>query len=61
MAKSSGIKVIVVGLGMAGLSAAIECHLQGHTVIGLEKAPQPTHPGTKRGAVSIPSFFQALH
>ncbi|KAF3403483.1 FAD-dependent monooxygenase roqM [Penicillium rolfsii] len=42
---SSGISVIIVGLGMAGLSAAIECHRRGHTVVGLEKAPKPTHPG----------------
>jgi flavin-dependent dehydrogenase len=34
---STGITVIIVGLGIAGLSAAIECHWQGHTVIGLER------------------------
>ncbi|KKK12911.1 hypothetical protein AOCH_000473, partial [Aspergillus ochraceoroseus] len=42
---SSGIQVIIVGLGLAGLTAAIECHRKGHTVIGLEKAAQPTHLG----------------
>ncbi|KAJ5950557.1 Monooxygenase FAD-binding [Penicillium vulpinum] len=42
---SSGIKVIIVGLGLAGLTAAIECHRKGHSVIGLEKTPKPTHLG----------------
>ncbi|QQK46638.1 TqaE [Penicillium digitatum] len=34
---TTGITVIIVGLGIAGLTAAIECHRQGHEVIGLEK------------------------
>ncbi|RHZ46420.1 FAD-dependent oxidoreductase [Aspergillus thermomutatus] len=34
---SSGIKVIVVGLGMGGLAAAIECHQKGHTVSAFDK------------------------
>ncbi|KAL4783771.1 hypothetical protein BJX76DRAFT_348328 [Aspergillus varians] len=34
---SSGITVIIVGLGIAGLTAAISCHLRGHTVIGFDK------------------------
>lgn len=42
---SSGIKVIIVGLGLAGLTAAIECYRKGHSVIGLEKTPKPTHLG----------------
>lgn len=33
----TGITVIIVGLGIAGLTAAIECHRQGHKVIGIEK------------------------
>ncbi|KAF9884569.1 hypothetical protein FE257_013097 [Aspergillus nanangensis] len=36
---SSGIRVVVVGLGIAGLTTAIECHRKGHTVIALEKSP----------------------
>ncbi|RHZ66404.1 hypothetical protein CDV55_103820 [Aspergillus turcosus] len=36
---STGITVIVVGLGLAGLTAAIECHRKGHRVIGMEKSP----------------------
>ena len=34
---SSGIKVIIVGAGFAGLCAAIECDRKGHNVILLEK------------------------
>ncbi|OQE01246.1 hypothetical protein PENVUL_c043G07192 [Penicillium vulpinum] len=37
---SSGIKVIIVGLGIAGLVAAIECHYKGHVVVGLERSPE---------------------
>ncbi|OAA56209.1 Aromatic-ring hydroxylase-like protein [Niveomyces insectorum RCEF 264] len=33
----TGIRVVVVGTGFAGLTAAIECHRQGHTVTVLEK------------------------
>lgn len=33
----TGIKVIIVGAGFAGLTAAIECHRKGHDVIVLEK------------------------
>ncbi|KIA75686.1 MAK1-like monooxygenase [Aspergillus ustus] len=35
--QSSGITVIIVGLGIAGLTTAISCHLRGHTVIGFDK------------------------
>lgn len=38
--RSSGIDVIIVGLGILGLVAAIECHYKGHRVIGLEKSPE---------------------
>ncbi|KAL2837824.1 FAD/NAD(P)-binding domain-containing protein [Aspergillus pseudodeflectus] len=34
---SSGITVIVVGLGIGGLSAVIECQRKGHHVIGIEQ------------------------
>lgn len=39
-ALTSDVEVIIVGLGIAGLVAAIECHYKGHTVIGLEKSPE---------------------
>jgi 2-polyprenyl-6-methoxyphenol hydroxylase-like FAD-dependent oxidoreductase len=35
----SGIKVIIVGAGFAGLTAAIECDRKGHSVLLLDKAP----------------------
>ncbi|KAI1402508.1 putative monooxygenase [Hypoxylon fuscum] len=36
----TGIKVIVVGTGFAGLTAAIECQRKGHEVLVLEKFPE---------------------
>jgi glutamate dehydrogenase/leucine dehydrogenase len=44
--KSSGIKVIIVGLGYAGCVAAVECHRKGHEVVVYEQAPQITNIGT---------------
>ncbi|KAL3455975.1 hypothetical protein BJX64DRAFT_297113 [Aspergillus heterothallicus] len=35
--RSTGITVIIVGLGIGGLTAAISCHLKGHQVIGFDK------------------------
>nr|L7WR46.1 RecName: Full=FAD-dependent monooxygenase notI'; AltName: Full=Notoamide biosynthesis cluster protein I' [Aspergillus versicolor]AGC83580.1 FAD monooxygenase [Aspergillus versicolor] len=37
---SSGITVIIVGLGPTGLAAAIECHRRGHKVICFERNPK---------------------
>ncbi|KAB8232043.1 FAD-dependent oxidoreductase [Aspergillus alliaceus] len=37
---SSGIKVIIIGLGIGGLAAAIECHRKGHSVIAFDKAQE---------------------
>ena len=34
---STGIKIIIVGAGFAGLSCAIECKRKGHEVLLLEK------------------------
>jgi hypothetical protein len=42
---SSGIKVIVVGLGLAGLTTAIECRRKGHSVIVLDRITQLKHDG----------------
>lgn len=33
----SGIDLLVVGAGLGGLSAAIECHRKGHNVRVLER------------------------
>ena len=35
----TGIHVVIVGAGFGGLTAAIECHLKGHRVTVLERAP----------------------
>lgn len=40
MAQKTGIKVIVVGAGFGGLTAAIECHRQGHDVEVYEAFPE---------------------
>lgn len=34
---STGIKVIIIGSGFAGMACAIECHRKGHTALLLEK------------------------
>lgn len=36
---SSGIKIIIVGLGIGGLATAIECHRKGHRVVAFDKYP----------------------
>lgn len=40
MAQKTGIKVIVVGAGFGGLTAAVECHRQGHDVEVYEAFPE---------------------
>ncbi|TVY73363.1 FAD-dependent monooxygenase roqM [Lachnellula suecica] len=39
IAPKSGISVVVIGAGFGGLTAAIECHRQGHTAIIYESFP----------------------
>ncbi|KAF9878321.1 hypothetical protein CkaCkLH20_04359 [Colletotrichum karsti] len=39
-APSTGIKIIIVGAGFGGLTAAIECHRQGHDVEVYESFPE---------------------
>jgi 2-polyprenyl-6-methoxyphenol hydroxylase-like FAD-dependent oxidoreductase len=41
----SGITVLIIGAGFAGLTAAIECDRKGHTVLLLEKSPALHPPG----------------
>ena len=36
----SGTKITIVGAGFGGLTAAIECHRKGHSVVLLEKFPK---------------------
>jgi len=38
--RSSGITVIIIGLGYAGGVAAVECHRKGHRVIIFEQAKE---------------------
>jgi monoamine oxidase len=42
---SSGLKVIIVGLGYAGVVAAVECFRKGHDVTVFEQAPEMTNVG----------------
>lgn len=42
---STGIKVVIVGVGLAGITAAIECHRKGHSVVVLEKVSVLKHDG----------------
>ena len=36
----TGIKVVIVGAGFGGLTAAIECYFQGHDLVVLENFPE---------------------
>jgi monoamine oxidase len=45
---SSGIKVIVVGLGYAGVVAAVECHRKGHEVVVYEQTSKVSEGGTSQ-------------
>lgn len=47
------IKVIVVGIGLAGLAAAIECHRKGHLVILLDRVPEVL-PTSKKSSFLLP-------
>ena len=50
---SSGITVIIIGLGYAGAVAAVECHRKGHKVIVFEQAPQIKALGTSEQQVYL--------
>lgn len=43
----TGIDVIIVGTGLAGLTAAIECTRKGHNVRVLERSPSINTAGMK--------------
>jgi monoamine oxidase len=43
---STGLKVIVVGFGYAGVVAAVECHRKGHQVIVYEQTRKVSDGGT---------------
>lgn len=42
---SSGIKVIIVGLGYGGAAAAVECYLKGHHVVCFEQTRKVSEGG----------------
>lgn len=45
---STGIDVLIVGTGLAGLTAALECARKGHTVRLLERMPTINTAGVLR-------------
>ncbi|KAF6832911.1 FAD binding domain protein [Colletotrichum plurivorum] len=63
----TGIKAVIVGGGVAGLFAALECWRKGIEVVVLEKAPEPSQYGDVMGIgpsglstlSSYPSMLQA--
>jgi thioredoxin reductase len=42
---SNTIKVIIVGIGVAGLTAAIECHRKGHSVTAFDRVEKVKEEG----------------
>lgn len=48
----TGIRVVIVGVGLAGLATAIECHRKGHSVIVVEKVSELKHDGKLLSATS---------
>ncbi|KAL3470058.1 hypothetical protein BJX99DRAFT_267698 [Aspergillus californicus] len=54
----SGITVIIIGLGIGGLTAALSCHLKGHHVIGFEKLENLEPYGD--GLILTPNGHQVL-
>lgn len=44
-ASPTGINVLIVGGGLAGLSAALECHRKGHSVRLLDRSSQSSAQG----------------
>ncbi len=49
----SKLKIIIVGAGLGGLSAAISCALAGHETLVLEGAKQLTEVSKSMGFQSI--------
>jgi len=57
----TGIDVLIVGTGLAGLSAAIECVRKGHNVRVLERSATINTTGKySLGNRNIPSLFCLL-
>ncbi|CAK7237852.1 hypothetical protein SEUCBS140593_010163 [Sporothrix eucalyptigena] len=54
---SSGITVIIVGLGLGGLTAAIECRRKGHNVIAIDKQKELKPIGDSIGIANNAAFI----
>lgn len=50
----SGIDVLIVGTGLAGLTAALECTRKGHNVRVLERHATINTSGVSREAEALP-------
>jgi 2-polyprenyl-6-methoxyphenol hydroxylase-like FAD-dependent oxidoreductase len=46
----TGIDILIVGAGLGGLTAAIECYRKGHNVRVIEKRPDFSTFGTHHAA-----------
>lgn len=58
---SSGINVLIVGAGVGGLTAALECHRRGHTVRVLERSAVASAEGTRSiTAVDMMTTYRGL-
>lgn len=55
---STGIKVIIVGAGFAGLGCAIECKRKGHDVVVLEKFRELKVLGNEHVLLSLNLYSQ---
>lgn len=55
----TGISILIVGAGVAGIMAAIDCHRQGHTVRIVERAESRLVSGTQDVPLRrlIPDFW----
>lgn len=43
----TGIKVLIIGAGVGGLTAALECHRKGHAVRVFERSSEANAGGAK--------------
>lgn len=59
--EKSGIKVVVVGGGFGGLTAAIECHFKGHDVQLIDKCFSQMGDIISLGLYSAPLGFCPAH
>jgi len=52
----TGISVLVVGAGVGGLMAALECRRKGHDVRVVERSPAPSTQGISISNLFMPCF-----